>query len=33
LFVRLAREHGTAIVCATHDLLLIEQADEVVSLG
>jgi ABC-type lipoprotein export system ATPase subunit len=33
LFVRLAREHGTAIVCATHDPLLIEQADDVVSLG
>jgi ABC-type lipoprotein export system ATPase subunit len=33
LFGRLAREHGTAIVCATHDPLLIEQADHVVSLG
>jgi putative ABC transport system ATP-binding protein len=33
LFVRLAREHGTAIICATHDPLLIEQADEVVELG
>jgi ABC-type lipoprotein export system ATPase subunit len=33
LFVRLAREHGTAIVCATHDPLLIEQADAVVALG
>jgi ABC-type lipoprotein export system ATPase subunit len=33
LFVRLAREHGTAIVCATHDPLLIEQADAVVSLS
>jgi ABC-type lipoprotein export system ATPase subunit len=33
LFVRLAREHGTAIVCATHDPLLIEQADVVVQLG
>jgi ABC-type lipoprotein export system ATPase subunit len=33
LFVRLAREQGTAIVCATHDPLLIEQADEVISLG
>jgi ABC-type lipoprotein export system ATPase subunit len=33
LFVRLAREHGTAIVCATHDPLLIEQADAVVSLA
>jgi len=33
LFVRLARELGTAVVCATHDPLLIEQADEVVRLG
>jgi putative ABC transport system ATP-binding protein len=33
LFVRLAREHGTAIVCATHDPLLIEQVDAVVALG
>jgi ABC-type lipoprotein export system ATPase subunit len=33
LFVHLAREHGTAIVCATHDPLLIEQADETLSLG
>ncbi len=33
LFLRLAREHGTAIVCATHDPLLIDQADEIVSLG
>jgi ABC-type lipoprotein export system ATPase subunit len=33
LFVRLTREHGTAIVCATHDPLLIDQADAVVSLG
>jgi ABC-type lipoprotein export system ATPase subunit len=33
LFVQLAREHGTAIVCATHDPLLIEQADALVSLG
>jgi ABC-type lipoprotein export system ATPase subunit len=33
LFVRLAREHGTAIVCATHDPLLIEQADAIISLG
>ena len=32
LFVRLAREQGTAIVCATHDPLLIEQVDAVVSL-
>ena len=33
LFVRLARELGTAVVCATHDPLLIEQADEVLRLG
>jgi putative ABC transport system ATP-binding protein len=33
LFVRLAREYGTAVVCATHDPLLIEQADETLSLG
>src|SRR5207247_4335902 len=33
LFVRLARELGTAVVCATHDSLLIEQADEVLGLG
>ncbi len=33
LFVGLARDHGTAIVCATHDPLLIEQADHIVSLG
>ena len=33
LFVRLAREYSAAVVCATHDPLLIEQADEVVRLG
>jgi ABC-type lipoprotein export system ATPase subunit len=33
LFVHLARELGTAVVCATHDPLLIEQADEALSLG
>jgi ABC-type lipoprotein export system ATPase subunit len=33
LFVRLAREYGTAVVCATHDPLLIEQADELLRLG
>jgi ABC-type lipoprotein export system ATPase subunit len=32
LFVRLAREYGTAVVCATHDPLLIEQADELLRL-
>ena len=33
LFVRLAREFGAAVVCATHDPLLIEQADETLRLG
>ena len=33
LFVRLARKFGAAVVCATHDPLLIEQADEVLELG
>jgi len=33
LFVELAREYGTALVCATHDPLLIEQADETLALG
>jgi putative ABC transport system ATP-binding protein len=33
LFVRLARELGTAVVCATHDPLLIDQADDVLRLG
>ena len=33
LFVRLAREYGAAVVCATHDPILIEQADERVGLG
>ena len=33
LFVRLARLYGTAVVCATHDPLLIEQADETLRLG
>ncbi len=33
LFVRLAREFGTAVVCATHDPLLIEQADDALRLG
>ena len=33
LFVRLARGFGTAVVCATHDPLLIEQADDVLRLG
>jgi len=33
LFARLARDFGTALVCATHDPLLIEQADETLVLG
>jgi len=33
LLSRLARETGIAVVCATHDPLLIEQADEQLSLG
>jgi ABC-type lipoprotein export system ATPase subunit len=33
LFARLAREYGTAVVCATHDPLLIEQADQSLGLG
>jgi ABC-type lipoprotein export system ATPase subunit len=33
LFVRLAGEFGTAVVCATHDPLLIEQADATLRLG
>jgi ABC-type lipoprotein export system ATPase subunit len=33
LFVRLAREFEAAVVCATHDPLLIEQADETLELG
>jgi energy-coupling factor transport system ATP-binding protein len=33
LFVRLARDFGAAVICATHDPLLIEQADEILRLG
>jgi ABC-type lipoprotein export system ATPase subunit len=33
LFVQLARDYGAAVVCATHDPLLIEQADETLRLG
>jgi putative ABC transport system ATP-binding protein len=33
LFVTLARQHGAAVVCATHDPLLIQQADEILDLG
>jgi ABC-type lipoprotein export system ATPase subunit len=32
LFARLARETGAAVVCATHDPLVVEQADDEVSL-
>jgi ABC-type lipoprotein export system ATPase subunit len=31
--MRLARESGAAVVCATHDPLVIEQADEELVLG
>jgi ABC-type lipoprotein export system ATPase subunit len=33
LFVTLARQLGAAVVCATHDPLLIQQADEILDLG
>jgi ABC-type lipoprotein export system ATPase subunit len=33
LLARLARETGAAVVCATHDPLVVEQADEVVPLA
>jgi len=33
LFAELARATGAVVVCATHDPLLIEQADEVLTLG
>ena len=33
LFVRLARDFDAAVVCATHDPLLIEQAEETLRLG
>jgi energy-coupling factor transport system ATP-binding protein len=33
LFARLARETGATVVCATHDPLVIEQADETVPLA
>ena len=33
LFARVAREHGTAIVCAAHDPVVVEQADRTVSLA
>ena len=33
LLAGLAREHGAAVVCATHDDALVDQADEVLRLG
>jgi ABC-type lipoprotein export system ATPase subunit len=33
LLRRLAHEHGTAVVCATHDAVVIEQADSTIGLG
>ena len=33
LFAHLARELGAAVVCATHDPLLIEQSDATLRLG
>ncbi len=33
LFGRLARDHGTAVVCATHDPLVVEGADEELPLA
>ena len=33
LLMRLARESGAAVVCATHDPLVIEQADLELALG
>jgi putative ABC transport system ATP-binding protein len=33
LLARLARETGAAVVCATHDPVVIAQADEVLELG
>jgi ABC-type lipoprotein export system ATPase subunit len=33
LLARLARETGTAVVCATHDPILVEQADDELSLA
>jgi putative ABC transport system ATP-binding protein len=32
LFARLARETGAAVVCATHDPLVVEQADAELAL-
>jgi putative ABC transport system ATP-binding protein len=33
LLARLARDTGAAVVCATHDPLVIEQADRRIALG
>jgi ABC-type lipoprotein export system ATPase subunit len=33
LLARLAHEHGTAVVCATHDAVVIEHADTTLELG
>ena len=33
LLARLAHEHGTAVVCATHDAVVIEQADTKLELA
>ena len=33
LLARAAHEHGLAVVCATHDPVLIELADELLPLG
>ena len=33
LLARLAHEHGTAVVCATHDAVVIEQADSTLELA
>jgi len=33
LLARLARETGAAVVCATHDPLVIEQSDDTLDLG
>lgn len=33
LLAKLAREHDTAVVCATHDPLVIDQADDQLALS
>ena len=33
LLARLARETGAAVICATHDPLVVEQADHELHLG